>query len=72
MKTLLLAIPALMLLSGCIVEDLNSAVNASTYTIYSNIDAVQRSNDAVQRNCSLVNQSNQVVSENRRLLEAAH
>ena len=72
MKTLLLAISALTLLSGCVVEDLNSALTSTTYSIYENVDAVQRSNAAVAHNCCLVNESNRVVEENRRLIEAAH
>lgn len=70
MKTVLLALSALAMLSGCIVEDLNSAVNASTYTIYSNQEAVNRSSERIRENCALVSESNAVLEENRRLLNS--
>jgi|GEM_PF-5221617 len=70
MKMILLAIPALIVLTGCVIEDLNNAIQSSTYTIYENQDAVQRSNDAIRMNSALVNTSNQGLAENRRLLES--
>lgn len=71
MKTVLLAFTALTLLSGCVIEDLNNAVISSTYTVYSNIEAVQRSTDAIARNCALVQVANEALAENHRLLKAA-
>lgn len=71
MKTILLATFSLSILTGCVVEDLNNAIQSSTYAIYENQDAVQRSNDAIRLNSALVNTSNQGLAENRRLIESA-
>jgi len=73
MKIGLLLFPFVLLgVSGCgTINRMNSLVNESTNSIYSNVDAVQSSTAAIRTNARLVDESTRTIVENKRLLEAA-
>ena len=72
MKRFIFLLPCVLLCSASCstINRLNCMINQSTWSIYANQEAVDRSTEVIRQNARLIEQSNRAIDENKRLLES--